>query len=284
MPSNSRIIVFSHANSFPASTYRVLFEDWRAAGYEVRAIDKIGHDPRHPVTTDWPHLVDQLATFVREEVGQPAWLVGHSLGGYLSMMVANRHPHLAQGVVVLDSPLLHGWKAAGIALAKQTRTMGQVMPSRISAQRTQEWPNQRAVHEHFSSKPKFAAFDPAVLSDYLASGTEGHADGHSDGRTRRLSFRREVETAIYNSMPHTLLQEFKRHPFQCPVAFIGGTRSRESRTVGLSGTRQIVGPRLSWIEGSHLYPFERPHETAGEVLRWVRQLEGGAHPTDPADR
>lgn len=272
MPSHTRTIVFSHANSFPASTYRTLFEGWRAAGYEVHAIDKIGHDPRHPVTTDWPHLVDQLATFISEEVGHPAWLVGHSLGGYLSMMVASRHPHLAQGVVVLDSPLLHGWKSTGIGLAKRSRVMGRVMPSRISAQRTHEWPSQHAVHEHFQAKAKFAAFDPAVLADYLASGMETHADGAS----RRLSFRREVETAIYNTMPHTLLQEFKRHPFQCPVAFIGGTRSRESRTVGLSGTRQIVGARLSWIQGSHLYPFERPADTVDQVLAWLKHFETGA--------
>lgn len=269
MTHPTRTIVFSHANSFPASTYRVLFDGWRAAGYEVRAIDKLGHDPRHPVTTDWPHLAEQLRQFIEHEVDEPAWLVGHSLGGYLSMMVANRHPHLARGVVVLDSPLLHGWKAAGIALAKQTRTMGQVMPSRISAQRTQEWPSQRAVHEHFSAKRKFAAFDPAVLADYLARGTEDQADG----RARMLSFRREVETAIYNTMPHNLLPEFKRHPFQCPVAFIGGTRSRESRLVGLSGTKQIVGERLSWIDGSHLYPFERPRETVTEVLTWLRRFE-----------
>lgn len=269
MPLPHRTIVFSHANSFPASTYRTLFEDWRAQGFQVHAIDKIGHDPRYPVTTDWPHLVDQLTAFIETDVKQPAWLVGHSLGGYLSMMVANRHPHLAQGVVVLDSPLLHGWKSAGIALAKRTRVMGQVMPSRISAQRTHEWPSQHAVHEHFQAKRKFAAFDPAVLADYLACGTETHADG----RSRRLSFDREVETAIYNTMPHGLLQEFRRHPFECPVAFIAGTRSRETRTVGLGGSRQIVGPRLSWVEGSHLYPFERPRDTAQTVLHWLQRFE-----------
>lgn len=274
MTTPTRTIVFSHANSFPASTYRVLFEAWRAAGCEVHAIEKLGHDPRHPVTPDWPHLVEQLAEFVADTVGRPAYLVGHSLGGYLSMMAANRHPHLACGVVVLDSPLLHGWKATGVAVAKRTRTMNQVMPSRVSAQRKQEWPSQREVCEHFSSKRKFAAFDPAVLSDYLAQGTEGP----DDSRTRRLSFRREIETAIYNTLPHGLLQEFKRHPFQCPVAHIAGTRSKESRLIGLSGTKQIVGSRLSWIDGSHLYPFEHPRETAAEVLMWLQRFEASSEP------
>ena len=45
-------IVFSHANGFPAGTYRTLFEAWRAAGYAVHAVEKYGHDPRWPVTNN----------------------------------------------------------------------------------------------------------------------------------------------------------------------------------------------------------------------------------------
>ena len=37
-----------------------------------------------------------------------------------------------------------------------------------------------------------------------------------------LSFDREVETAIYNTLPHNLDRLLRRHPLQCPVGFIGG--------------------------------------------------------------
>ena len=76
-------LVFSHANSYPAGCYRVLFERWRAAGWRVEALDRFGHDPRFPVTGDWRKLRDQLLHFIDTEVkpeGQVA-LVGHSLGG-----------------------------------------------------------------------------------------------------------------------------------------------------------------------------------------------------------
>ena len=56
-------IVFSHANGFPAGTYGVLFETFRRAGFAVHAIERIGHDPQHPVTNNWPHLVQQLHDF-----------------------------------------------------------------------------------------------------------------------------------------------------------------------------------------------------------------------------
>ncbi len=53
------IIHFSHANGFPASTYRTIFAEL-ADDYEIRSVERFGHDPRYPVTRDWPHLVDQL--------------------------------------------------------------------------------------------------------------------------------------------------------------------------------------------------------------------------------
>ncbi len=271
-----RTIVFSHANSFPASTYQALFEAWRQAGYEVHALDKFGHDARYPVTMNWPHLVAQLKDFIEREVGHPAWLVGHSLGGYLSMMAASRHPGLAQGVVIMDSPVLHGWKSAGVGLAKRLGTIDRVVvPARIAAQRTNEWASLQVAHEHFSAKPKFAAFHPRILQDYLAHGTETHLDGQS----RRLSFRREIEAAIYASMPHDLLQEFRRHPHQCPLAFIGGKQSRETRKVGIQGIKQLVGRNLSWMDGTHLYPFELPELTSAEVLKWLHHFEASS-PTE----
>ena len=57
---DSRLIVFAHANGFPASTYRVLFEAWRAAGWVVLAPERFGHcaperrlaNPRRTCETD----------------------------------------------------------------------------------------------------------------------------------------------------------------------------------------------------------------------------------------
>ncbi|MFM7505218.1 MAG: hypothetical protein ACKO3M_01400, partial [Rubrivivax sp.] len=51
---DTRTIVFSHANGFPAGTYRVLFEAWQAAGWRVLALPRLGHDERFPVTSGWP--------------------------------------------------------------------------------------------------------------------------------------------------------------------------------------------------------------------------------------
>ncbi|MFN8953589.1 MAG: alpha/beta hydrolase, partial [Burkholderiales bacterium] len=62
-------IIFSHANSFPASTYQVLLDNLRQRGFVVDAVEKFGHDPQYPVTNNWPHLVQQLADFARDLQG-----------------------------------------------------------------------------------------------------------------------------------------------------------------------------------------------------------------------
>ena len=49
-------LVFSHGNSFPAGTYRLLLEQLRTRGFDVCAVDRFGHDPRYPVSNNWPTL------------------------------------------------------------------------------------------------------------------------------------------------------------------------------------------------------------------------------------
>lgn len=266
MAAPPRVIVFSHANGFPAGTYRSIFEIWRAAGYDVHAIDKYGHDPRFPVTSNWPHLRAQLIEFIEHAVGGPAFLVGHSLGGYLSLMAASRRPDLARGLVMLDSPVLSGWKARAVQIAKVLGATERFGPGQVSRRRRQQWDDHDAAFAHFAAKPAFARWAPGVLHDYIASGTEAHGPAH------RLSFAREVETAIYNNIPHHLARLLRLHPLQCELAFVRGTGSIEVRQVGLRTTERLAKGNVTAIEGSHLFPLERPAETAATVLKLIESM------------
>lgn len=275
------LIVFSHANSFPASTYGVLFKSLRARGHAVRAVEKFGHDPAYPVTSNWPHLVQQLADFAGPEIekhGRPAWLVGHSLGGFLSLMCAARHPQLGghgvRGVLLIDSPVLGGWRARALELAKRTQLVGSISPGKVSRKRRNTWPDAQTAFDHFARKKAFARWDPQVLRDYIEHGTLDAEAPH--GHQRVLAFDRDVETAIYNTLPHNLDRLLRRHPLHCPVGFLGGSESAEMKQVGMAMTRRLVGPhpeRLRMVEGSHLFPMELPHETAAAIEACLRSLQ-----------
>jgi pimeloyl-ACP methyl ester carboxylesterase len=260
------LIVFSHANSFGASTYRVLFKHLSARGFTVKAIEKFGHEEKYPVTNNWPHLVQQLIDFTRDEVqkaGEPAFLVGHSFGGFVSLMAAARAPELARGVLLMDSPILGGWRATTLGVIKSTQLVGSVSPGAVSRRRRNSWPSQEAVLEHLRHKKAFAKWDPQVLQDYIAHGT--HDEGRGDEKKRVLSFDRDVETAIYNTLPHNLEALLRQHPVKCPVSFIGGTHSAEMKQVGMAMTEKICKGRLMMLDGSHLFPMEKPLATAAAI-------------------
>ncbi|APW43568.1 alpha/beta hydrolase [Rhodoferax saidenbachensis] len=262
-------IVFSHANSFPASTYKVLFKSLRSRGFAVKALDKFGHDARYPVTNNWPQVVQQLLDFVQpvvEKVGEPVWLVGHSLGGFLSVMAAARRPDLARGVVLVDSPLVGGWRSSALGVMKSTQLFGSLSPGAVSKQRRNTWPSVEAAYEHFRHKKAFAQWDDQVLLDYVTYGT-----CEEDGK-RVLNFDRQIETQFYNTVPDNLERLLARHPLKCPVSFIGGRDSMEMKQVGMTLTEKITKGRTMMLDGSHLFPMEKPLATAAAIEAALRNM------------
>ena len=265
--ANAPTLVFSHANGYPAGSYRQLFDLWRAAGWRVAAVEKFGHDPHYPVTSNWPRLRDQLIDFIEAQQCGPVFLVGHSLGGLLSLQAACKRPDLALGLILLDSPVMTGWRAHSVQMLKLSGLIQRVSPGRISRTRRHEWPSRKAATEHYGAKAIFARWAPGMLADYMAAGTR-----RQDNKTV-LNFEREVETRIYNTLPHHLGTVLKRHPPHCPIGFIAGTRSVEIRQGGLETSRKLAGERFRWIEGTHLYPMEKPAETAAMVLELLTSMK-----------
>ena len=261
-------IVFTHANGFPASTYALLLTQLRQRGMVVDALEKVGHDPKYPVSNNWPHLVQQLADFTRAQLthGERAFLVGHSLGGILSLMCAALHPELACGVLLIDAPVLGGWRAKVLGLGKRVGLIGAYSPGRISHKRRDRWPDAAAALAHFQRKPAFARWQPQVLQDFIDHGT------HDIDGERVLCFERDIETEIYNGLPHQIDRLLKHHPLKCAAAFIGGTDSVEMRQAGYAPTHKFVQGRVMMLAGSHLFPMEQPLATAAAIEASLRNL------------
>jgi len=260
------IIHFSHANGFPAPIYRTMFAEL-SDDYEIRYVERIGHDPLFPVTSDWPHLVDELLADIERRYEAPVWLVGHSLGGYVSLMAALKRPHCVRGVLMLDSPVVAGWRASVLRVSQWTGLDERLSPAAATRNRRTHWASREEAWRHFHTKPAFARWDERVLSDYVDFGIPQTA---VDG-TRALAFDRQIEYLIYRTLPRTLGARLA-HGSPVPVGFIAGTHSKEVRQVGLEATRRATRGRLEWIEGTHLFPMEKPIETARAVQRVLRSL------------
>jgi pimeloyl-ACP methyl ester carboxylesterase len=271
-------IHFSHANSYPAGTYRQFFQHL-GEHFELQALDMHAHNPAYPVEDGWAFLVKELIAELESRYTEPVILVGHSLGGMLSLMVTAMRPDLVRCLVMLDSPVVAGWRAMVWRVFKNTPLVDRYSPAHFSAKRRNVWPNMAEAMRHFASKELFAAWAPGVLQDYLDAGLKPHAEGV------QLRFTRETETAVYRSLPHHI-GKLVAGKFPVPAGYIAGDRSEENRQAGLEATRALVGRHFRMVHGSHLFPMESPVLTAKLTRDLIYQMIGEqlAHEAQPALR
>jgi pimeloyl-ACP methyl ester carboxylesterase len=98
-------VVLSHGLGDDSSTWDAL-EPLLADTNRVVSWDSRGHGlsdaPTDPSSYSLEAGVADLLAVV-EEVGEPAHLVGHSLGGYLSLVIALRRPELVRSLALIAS-------------------------------------------------------------------------------------------------------------------------------------------------------------------------------------
>ena len=249
---------FSHANGFPAACYRKMFAGLEDR-FEIRYVNAIGHDPRHPVSDSWPHLVEELVDQV-ECHGEPVLGVGHSLGGYLTVRAAVRRPDLFRAIVLLDSPILIPWKAAMLWLVKRLGLADYFTPAGVTRGRRAAWPSSDDAYAHFRTKGPFRDFDPECLRDYVTLGMRQCAEGVC------LAFDPAIEYRIYRTFPHVLAREVPA--LKVPAGLIYGAQSSDARLMGLATSLDYL--RVVSVEGGHLFPFERP-AAAARAIRGMAQ-------------
>jgi pimeloyl-ACP methyl ester carboxylesterase len=256
---SKQIIHFAHANGFPAKTYNKLFS-YLESDFEIGYIERHAHNPKFPVTDGWERLRDELHEEIENRYERKIIGVGHSLGGILHFLVAVEKPELYKAIILLDAPIISRLSSGGVRILKTLDLLDRFSPSQTTRFRRNLWQSKDEVFEHFRQKEKFAVFDEAVLRDYAEHGTIETARGYE------LFFKPSIEAKIYLTLPHNL-PKF-RGKLKVPAAYIGGTESQEARLARLSFMRKHFPFEFHFLEGSHLFPLEKPHETA-ETIRTV---------------
>lgn len=144
---------------------------------------------------------------------------------------------------------------------------GRLSPAAATRTRRTRWADRKEAWRHFHENPAFARWAERMLADYIDHGLP-QTDPSGE---RRLAFDRDIEYMIYRTLPHTLGPRLA-HGAPVPVGFLAGMCSQGASGRGLEAMCRVVQRRLEWLEGSHLFPIERPLDTARALQRMLNTL------------
>lgn len=259
-------IHFAHANGIPSACYRALFAELTPR-FDVHAVPMIGVDPRFPVEETCRGVTDQVIDSIRTRCSGPVIGVGHSLGGITTFMAAHRHPELFRAVILLDPPLFDGLPALLLGLMKAVGNTDAFTPAKKSRARREHFPSRDAVRESLGKKALFRAFHPESFEDYVRHGFTDVEDGV------RLAIPKETEIAIFRITPHSWWRYAK---LLVPGSLLLGASSEFARMRTSHRFAKKHGLVHETVPGGHMFPLERPVETARTLIAHIERLESGA--------
>lgn len=259
------------ANGFPPVTYRG-FAQVLVHSHHVTALPPRPLWPGEPVPVDYRPWGDVFAPDLRAGLRAYAvrdvTLVGHSLGGIISLLVALADTERVRALVLLDPTIL---PAPVLAMMRLTRRMG-LRLSGGSAERALKRRTHFADHEaaftYFKSRPLFADWPDAVIRDYAASMLPDRAQV-------TLAWSREWEAYIYRTIedrPWEALAAFGT--LTVPLLVVRGGDSEVFTLRDAQRLRRVV-PRatLADIPGhGHLFPMSAPEQAGAVVAGWLAEL------------
>jgi pimeloyl-ACP methyl ester carboxylesterase len=152
-------VILIHGMAASLCDWSSLAPELAANGYNALALDLLGHGgsakPDDPREYHTECLYQNLITWIKDlELHDPVVLVGHSLGGYLSLLTALRTPEMVRGLV-----LINPFYEAG-QLSRMVQWMSQRPSLAEKAMRiTPQW----MVHAVLGWNPDLAAhFSPQI--------------------------------------------------------------------------------------------------------------------------
>lgn len=261
-PGSGDPILLVHATSFHGRCWDAVVE--AMPGRRVFALDMPSHggSERRAPPYDWR----RFGADVRESVValglQRVLGVGHSLGGYATLLAGAVAPASFRGLVLVDPVIVD-------PQGSLARRQGNAAEHPVSRRRDR-WESPEAMFAAFRTRSPYAGWEPRVLRDYCEHGLVPDPDG-----SFRLACPPLLEAEVYCTLrmegvmdaiaavriPVDVIRARPRSPDDGPFDF-GPSPTWEKLAALLADGRDE-----QLVDCSHFIPMERPRWMAQRIAR-----------------
>lgn len=217
------------------SNFTKLISFFSSKGYKV-------YFPELPIydlsvlNTNLTSLAKFVARFIEEEVGEPAIVVGNSMGGHIGLILTLSRPELVTHLVLTGSSGLY------------ERSFGDSFPRK----------NDR---EYIKKKAQEVFFDPNVATEELVDEVFSIVNDRGKG----------IKTVMLarSAIKHNMQKEL--HKIKAPTCIIWGKQDNVTPPeVAVEMDRLIPDSELFWIdECGHAAMMEKPDKFNDILHRWL---------------
>jgi pimeloyl-ACP methyl ester carboxylesterase len=213
-----------------------------SSDFDVVALDLTGHGDSGRRDA-YPREVwarDVLAVLAHARLDR-ATLVGHSMGGFVSLVMAALHPERLAGAVLVDSP---------VRPAKPETASEKPRASGWTFDRMRPYPDFESAVERFRPLPDQPALHPALLEYVARRSIRQDADG----------FTWKFDPRVFERASTSHLRDYLAAA-RCPLALVRGAESSVlPRDVAEGMARMAPGPLpiIDIPDGHHHLMFDQP--------------------------
>ena len=264
---NSPEIYFSHANGFNALTYSSLLKKIKK-NYQITSYDMRGQG-KTTLLADYKQMRSWL--IYKEDLEQildirkkPSVLIGHSMGGTASLLLAYARPDLVSRLILID-PVILSYSYRIIYKFLQKAGLLKIHPMvRGALMRRNKWENQNEAIEYFETKKLFRNISKNVIEDYVTDGLKKNIT-----QKYELSCHPEWEAANFRLSPDEIGFNLKKS--NVPIKLILPPNSyvcnRESqrKLERLMPNIEIVNIK----DTSHMLPLESFEAVSDEINKFL---------------
>lgn len=230
------------------------------------ALDLAGHgDSKHRPDGSFYHLWDYVLDIVAvlKDMEQSVWLVGHSMGGAIAMLVAAVAPHKVRGLIVLDNvgPLVDSPAARVTTLQ---RSINKMLKFRVN--RKSFYPSKaEMISARMDGFTKLTENASKLLVDRGAKQENDAWVWKHDGRLTFPSPYRMDEESV---------QAFIRD-IKCPTLVLLAKDGvyKSNQVFAEMRASQFSWVKLKWVDGSHHFHLEADSclAVATEIRNFIKE-------------